>query len=33
MNREELLQQTVQPIDIKAFDVVGLVEAMGKTAF
>lgn len=33
MNREELLQQTVQAIDIKAFDVVGLVEAMGKTAF
>ncbi|MDZ8034027.1 deoxyhypusine synthase family protein [Nostoc sp. DedSLP04] len=33
MNREELLQQTVQPIDIKAFDVVGLVEAMSKTAF
>ena len=33
MNREELLQETVQPIDIKDFDVVGLVEAMSKTAF
>ncbi len=33
MNREELLQQTVQPIDIKALDVVDLVEAMGKMAF
>ena len=33
MNREELLQETVQPIDIKDFDVVGLVDAMSKTAF
>lgn len=33
MKRQELLQETVQPIDIKAFDVVGLVEAMSQTAF
>lgn len=33
MNRKQLLQSTIQPIDIKAFDVVGLVEAMGQTAF
>ena len=33
MNREELLQVSVQPIDIKDFDVVGLVDAMSKTAF
>ncbi len=33
MNREQLLNQTVEPIDIKAHDVVGLVEAMGRTAF
>ena len=30
MNRQELLQQTIKPIDIKQFDCVGLVEAMGQ---
>lgn len=33
MKREQLLHQTVEHIDIKAFDVVGLVDAMSKTAF
>lgn len=33
MKREQLLNTTVEHIDIKAFDVVGLVDAMGKTAF
>lgn len=33
MNRQELLQQTVKPIDIKRFDCVGLVEAMGQMSF
>jgi deoxyhypusine synthase len=33
MNRQILLQETVQPIDIKAFDVVGLVESMSQMAF
>jgi deoxyhypusine synthase len=33
VNRKNFLQDTVQPIDIKAFDVVGLVEAMSQTAF
>lgn len=33
MKREQLLSQTVEHIDIKAFDVVGLVDAMSRTAF
>ncbi|AFY73999.1 deoxyhypusine synthase [Synechococcus sp. PCC 7502] len=33
MKREQLLNETVEHIDIKAFDVVGLVDAMGQTAF
>ncbi len=33
MKREQLLSQTVEHIDIKAFDVVGLVDAMAQTAF
>jgi deoxyhypusine synthase len=33
MKREQLLNTTVEHIDIKAFDVVGLVDALGKTAF
>lgn len=33
MQREQLLSQTVQHIDIKAHDVVGLVDAMAQTAF
>lgn len=33
MNRQTLLQETVQPIDIKALDVVGLVESMSQMAF
>ena len=31
--KRELLKQTVEHIDIKAFDVVGLVDAMANTAF
>ena len=31
--KRDLLKQTVEHIDIKAFDVVGLVDAMSKTAF
>ncbi|NJN39238.1 MAG: deoxyhypusine synthase [Acaryochloridaceae cyanobacterium CSU_3_4] len=33
MNRQDLLQEIVQPIDIKAFDVVELVESMSQMAF
>ncbi|MCS7292240.1 MAG: deoxyhypusine synthase [Gloeomargarita sp. SKYBB_i_bin120] len=33
MERRELLQKTVEAIDIKQFDVVGLVEAMAQMAF
>lgn len=33
MQREQLLSQTVKHIDIKAHDVVGLVDAMAQTAF
>ncbi|MFB2875582.1 1,9-bis(guanidino)-5-aza-nonane synthase [Floridanema aerugineum] len=33
MNRQDLLQEIVQPIDIKSFDVVGLVESMSQMAF
>lgn len=33
MKREQLLQETVEHIDIKAFDVIGLVDAMAATAF
>jgi deoxyhypusine synthase len=33
MNRQTLLQETVKPIDIKRFDCVGLVEAMGQMSF
>ncbi len=33
MERQELLQTTVEAIDIKQFDVVGLVESMAQTAF
>jgi len=33
VNRQELLQEIVQPIDIKAFDVVGLVESMSQMGF
>lgn len=33
MNRQDLLQKTIQPIDIKAFNVVGLVDAMSQMAF
>ncbi len=33
MNRQDLLSEVVRPIDIKAFDVVGLVESMSLMAF
>lgn len=33
MNRQDLLSEVVRPIDIKAFNVVGLVEAMSLMAF
>ncbi|MFN3927714.1 MAG: 1,9-bis(guanidino)-5-aza-nonane synthase [Pseudanabaenaceae cyanobacterium] len=33
MKKEQLLSQVVQHIDIKAYDVVGLVDAMAQTAF
>ncbi|WP_255346690.1 deoxyhypusine synthase family protein [Synechococcus sp. PCC 7336] len=33
MNRQKLLQKTVNPIDIKRFDCVDLVEAMGQMSF
>jgi deoxyhypusine synthase len=33
MNRQSLLQEIVQPIDVKTLDVVGLVESMSQMAF
>lgn len=33
MKRQDLLQEIVRPIDIKALDVVGLVESMSQMAF
>ena len=33
MERQEVLQKTVEAIDIKQYDVVGLVESMAQTAF
>lgn len=33
MQKRDLLNQTVEHIDIKAYNVVGLVEAMSRTAF